>query len=71
MSDKPITYYNKCPDCGGDRTLVVYDYVDIRNKTVGRGVKCVSCMTRWRSFQILMKAQRKANQTKPNLVLVA
>lgn len=70
MSNKSISYYNKCPDCGCDRTLVVYDYVDIRNKTVGKGVKCESCMTRWRSFQILTNAQRAVNQTKPNLALV-
>ncbi len=71
MAHEVISYYNKCPDCGCDRTLVDYNYVDIVKQFVGKGVRCESCMTRWRTAKILSKAQRKANQIRPHLVLVA
>jgi len=70
MSSKPFTFYNKCPDCGCDRTLTAYNFIDTVERLVGKGVQCISCMSRWHTPESLQKAQRDANQIKPHLVLV-
>jgi len=70
MSKEALAYYNKCPECNQDRSLVEYDYVDMVKKELGCGVKCESCKSRWKTAKILASAQRKSKLTRSHLALV-